>query len=278
MSETYTIPTLRKEAETSATPAAPPPLRRGMYNAAATKGELGMHFFHAGFKDMTRAAALQYAIWQLVPLGGVTTRETRDAFEVSFAFLRTLGTSTEDNPRLVKSRNGVAENTDRLIEFLFNKLDKLTTPFTVEVFHGLSDQLSQVKIVFIKNPILAMVDEKSGWVTRKSDDWSAVRKEIRGLGSELLEMKTGSAREADMAVASTVLMHHRARLDWVDLRGFWSYHRATLEVKTDDFTVSAVGKLVKFYPKEVYERYRFLTIHLPNNRSRLMVLRKTVLD
>jgi hypothetical protein len=239
---------------------------KNVYTTSVSKAELGMAFFRAGFKDMSRAGQIVTGIWALLPLNGVTTREKEDRFELSFAYLRQAGHSTGRR---------VEADSDTMVAYLMRKMQLLTSAFTVEVSEGVMGTTSLVKLTFVKQSILALADDGNGAVFRRPNDWKAVREETAGYTAEIIRMNKNCPYEADLAVVSYLLtLDPKPRLDFVSIEGFMAYHRAAFSIQTERFATSRLGKLVLLYPAQVQQRYRFMVVHSDIGYSRVEVLRK----
>jgi hypothetical protein len=245
-----------------------------VYYRSDTETDLSIRLFNAGFRHMGRAGLLVRAIWMLSPLGGVTSQEKEDRFELSFSFLRTV-----DAPTSFQGRP--PEESDQHLGNLFTKLQMLATPFTVDATIGLVGSSCLVKIVLIKCNRLMLLDDGKAWITCKKDSWDNVR---RHLFEEKIKSDQGllerAVYESDLSIACTVLGWNRqdVKKDFISFDGFWSYHRAIIALADHEYDSSSIARLAREYPKSVYTRYRFLVVRYTTGRTLLEVLRKTQVD
>lgn len=239
------------------------------------RGELGQALFRAGFRDQSRAGLFVDALWCVSPTGSRLSVENQpDRVAIDFNYLRNYDLGVDKGTTL--RMNYI--HADSALNSLRRKLQLLCVPFTLEVGEAPVGCVSTLRLVLIKQQVLALLNEHDVWVTRRPNDWSAVKEEIAGLAEHACLRDATSAYEIEMAVAGEIYCAPKPKLDLIAIEDFWNYHSARFTVPTAYLITRPMFKLVKSYHQLAHQRFRFIIVHGSEGMSEVQVLRKTKVE
>lgn len=239
-------------------------------NKAQSHAELSTRFFYAGFKDLTGAGSLLSAIWYMLPLDGVATKEYRDRFELRFCWRRQSA-----NERIHCSD----ADSDGLLACLQRRLKMLTTSYTIELIESPVGFINTMRIVFQKANMLRLVGDGRCTVISKPDNWNAVLDEVTKpyMGKAYTPEHIAFQDDLDI-ILFLLLSENRIILDRASMGDVCAYHRAKMKLLTSDFDRSSVCKLISSYPAHIQQRYNFAITHRSEGMTHIEAMRRILLD